>query len=110
MPRESVERLDSAAAHAVLFSLRQLGGPAAMDGFLKAYIQQFASKSITTTDFLDFVHSYFDEAQVGSGRKLGERRAVKTHILNTPRQQARLSVIDWNAWLYTPGKLPVEHK
>ncbi|KFW06835.1 Leukotriene A-4 hydrolase, partial [Eurypyga helias] len=47
---------------ALLFYLEQLlGGPDVFIGFLKAYIQQFAYKSIGTEDWKKFLYSYFKD-------------------------------------------------
>ncbi|XP_066490275.1 leukotriene A-4 hydrolase [Tiliqua scincoides] len=70
---------------ALLFYLEQLlGGPDVFIEFLKAYIQQFAYKSIVTEDWKNFLYSYF---------------TYKTDILDT---------VDWNAWFNTPGMPPVK--
>ncbi|KFO98817.1 Leukotriene A-4 hydrolase, partial [Calypte anna] len=51
---------------ALLFYLEQLlGGPDIFIGFLKAYIQQFAYRSIVTEDWKRFLYSYFKD-KVGS--------------------------------------------
>ncbi|KAK2495177.1 hypothetical protein MC885_002352 [Smutsia gigantea] len=53
-------------------------------GFLKAYVEKFSYKSITTDDWKNFLYSHFKD---------------KVDILNQ---------VDWNAWLYSPGLPPVE--
>eukprot|EP00069_Balaena_mysticetus_P022259 bmy_13868T0 len=53
-------------------------------GFLKAYVEKFSYKSITTDDWKDFLYSYFKD---------------KVDALNQ---------VDWNAWLYSPGLPPVK--
>ncbi|XP_067998884.1 leukotriene A-4 hydrolase [Melanerpes formicivorus] len=70
---------------ALLFHLEQLlGGPDVFMGFLKAYIQQFAYKSIATEDWKDFLYSYFkDQVDV-------------------------LDKVDWNSWFYAPGMPPAK--
>uniref|UniRef100_A0A8D0HC62 Leukotriene A-4 hydrolase n=1 Tax=Sphenodon punctatus TaxID=8508 RepID=A0A8D0HC62_SPHPU len=75
---------------ALLFHLEQLlGGPDVFIGFLRAYIQQFAYKSVVTEDWKKFLYSYFKD---------------KVDVLNT---------VDWNAWMHSPGmppsSLPVSH-
>ncbi|KAM8935304.1 leukotriene A-4 hydrolase isoform 3-T3 [Lycaon pictus] len=70
---------------ALLFYLEQLlGGPEVFLGFLKAYVEKFSYKSITTDDWKDFLYSHFKD---------------KVDILNQ---------VDWNAWLYSPGMPPVK--
>uniref|UniRef100_A0A8B9PDU6 Leukotriene A-4 hydrolase n=1 Tax=Apteryx owenii TaxID=8824 RepID=A0A8B9PDU6_APTOW len=70
---------------ALLFHLEQLlGGPDVFIGFLKAYIQQFAYKSITTEDWKKFLYSYFKD---------------KVDVLDK---------VDWNSWLHAPGMPPVK--
>uniref|UniRef100_A0A7M4FNA3 Leukotriene A-4 hydrolase n=1 Tax=Crocodylus porosus TaxID=8502 RepID=A0A7M4FNA3_CROPO len=72
---------------ALLFYLEQLlGGPDVFIGFLKAYIQQFAYKSIVTEDWKNFLYSYFKD---------------KVDILDK---------VDWNAWMNTPGMPSVKPK
>ncbi|KAF5926561.1 hypothetical protein HPG69_001189 [Diceros bicornis minor] len=53
-------------------------------GFLKAYVEKFSYKSITTDDWKEFLYSHFKD---------------KVDILNQ---------VDWNAWLYSPGLPPVK--
>ncbi|XP_011888316.1 PREDICTED: leukotriene A-4 hydrolase [Cercocebus atys] len=70
---------------ALLFYLEQLlGGPELFLGFLKAYVEKFSYKSITTDDWKDFLYSYFKD---------------KVDVLNQ---------VDWNAWLYSPGLPPIK--
>ncbi|CAI5785765.1 leukotriene A-4 hydrolase [Podarcis lilfordi] len=70
---------------ALLLYLEQLlGGPDVFIGFLRAYIQQFAYKSIDTEDWKNFLYSYFKD---------------KVDLLNK---------VDWNAWMNTPGMPPVK--
>ncbi|XP_006914655.1 leukotriene A-4 hydrolase isoform X2 [Pteropus alecto] len=70
---------------ALLFYLEQLlGGPEVFLGFLKAYIEKFSYKSITTDDWKDFLYSHFKD---------------KADILNQ---------VDWNTWLHSPGLPPVK--
>ncbi|XP_053112798.1 leukotriene A-4 hydrolase isoform X2 [Hemicordylus capensis] len=70
---------------ALLLYLEQLlGGPDVFIGFLKAYIQQFAYKSVMTEDWKAFLYSYFKD---------------KADILDK---------VDWNAWMNTTGMPPVK--
>ncbi|RLW06498.1 hypothetical protein DV515_00004606 [Chloebia gouldiae] len=70
---------------ALLFYLEQLlGGPDVFIGFLKAYVQNFAYKSIVTEDWKKFLYSYFKD---------------KVDILDK---------VDWNSWFHAPGMPPVK--
>ncbi|RMC03207.1 hypothetical protein DUI87_20401 [Hirundo rustica rustica] len=70
---------------ALLFYLEQLlGGPDIFIGFLKAYVLQFAYKSIVTEDWKKFLYSYFKD---------------KVDILDK---------VDWNSWFHAPGMPPVK--
>nr|XP_021511142.1 leukotriene A-4 hydrolase [Meriones unguiculatus] len=70
---------------ALLFYLEQLlGGPEVFLGFLKAYVENFSYKSVTTDDWKSFLYSHFKD---------------KVDLLNQ---------VDWNAWLYSPGLPPVK--
>lgn len=59
-------RGSGAACYAHAFDIlilgpKQLGGPEAMDAFLKAYVIAFSHKSITTQAFQDFVYLHFND-------------------------------------------------
>uniref|UniRef100_A0A8C3DZB7 Leukotriene A4 hydrolase n=1 Tax=Corvus moneduloides TaxID=1196302 RepID=A0A8C3DZB7_CORMO len=70
---------------ALLFYLEQLlGGPDVFIGFLKAYVQQFAYKSIVTEDWKNFLYSYFKD---------------KVDVLDK---------VDWNSWFHAPGMPPAK--
>ncbi|KAJ7414107.1 Leukotriene A-4 hydrolase [Willisornis vidua] len=70
---------------ALLFYLEQLlGGADVFIGFLKAYVQQFAYKSIVTEDWKTFLYSYFKD---------------KVDVLDK---------VDWNSWFHAPGMPPVK--
>uniref|UniRef100_A0A0K8RZY3 Leukotriene A(4) hydrolase n=1 Tax=Crotalus horridus TaxID=35024 RepID=A0A0K8RZY3_CROHD len=70
---------------ALLLHLEQLlGGPDVFIGFLRAYIQQFAYRSIVTEEWKHFLYSYFKD---------------KVDVLNK---------VDWNAWMHTPGMPPLK--
>uniref|UniRef100_A0A8C5U0Y3 Leukotriene A(4) hydrolase n=1 Tax=Malurus cyaneus samueli TaxID=2593467 RepID=A0A8C5U0Y3_9PASS len=70
---------------ALLFYLEQLlGGPDVFIGFLKAYVQQFAYKSIVTEDWKKFLYSYFKD---------------KVDVLDK---------VDWSSWFHAPGMPPVK--
>ncbi|XP_061662306.1 leukotriene A-4 hydrolase isoform X2 [Syngnathoides biaculeatus] len=70
---------------ALLYHLEELlGGPEVFMGFVKAYIQMFAYRSVTTDRWKDFLFAYFKD---------------KMEVLNK---------VDWNAWMFTPGMPPVK--
>jgi leukotriene-A4 hydrolase len=56
-----------------------LGGPAAFEPYLKAHVEKFAHKSITTNDFKEYLYTFF---------------ASKKDVLDG---------VDWNAWFFQPG-------
>ena len=60
-----------------------VGGEAVMDVYLKAHVQRFAHKSLSSDEWVAFFLEYF--------RALGTVDA------------AALDAIDWKAWLHTPG-------
>lgn len=57
----------------------KLGGAEKMDAFLKAYIKRFSYKSITTSDFQDFVYEHFAD------------------------QKDILDQVEWESWYSMPG-------
>lgn len=61
-----------------------LGGPEVFEPYLKAHVETFSHKSITTNDFKDFLFKYFS---------LGEK-SDKIKILES---------VDWEAWFHKPG-------
>ncbi|XP_062989817.1 leukotriene A-4 hydrolase [Elgaria multicarinata webbii] len=70
---------------ALLLYLEQLlGGKDIFMGFLRAYIQQFAFKSIRTEDWKNFLYAYFKD---------------KVDVLDT---------VNWNAWMNAAGMPPVK--
>jgi len=64
-----------------------VGGPSAFEPYLKAHVQHFAFRSITTADWKAFLLDFFAK------RGLAER----------------LSVVDWDTWLSSPGLPPVKN-
>uniref|UniRef100_A0A8C6R5S7 Leukotriene A4 hydrolase n=1 Tax=Nannospalax galili TaxID=1026970 RepID=A0A8C6R5S7_NANGA len=66
------------------FFFCETGAPVVFLGFLKAYVEKFSYKSITTEDWKNFLYSHFKD---------------KVDVLNQ---------VDWNAWLYSPGLPPVK--
>uniref|UniRef100_A0A8C3LYV2 Leukotriene A-4 hydrolase n=1 Tax=Chrysolophus pictus TaxID=9089 RepID=A0A8C3LYV2_CHRPC len=87
---------------ALLFYLEQLlGGPDVFMGFLKAYIQQFAYKSIVTDDWKAFLYSYFKdkakESDLGSFSS-ADLKGISSHQL-----------IELLALLLLEAPLPLSH-
>ncbi len=60
-----------------------LGGPSVFEPYLKAHVENFAHKSITTDDFKEFLFEFYQKFD-----------ASKISLLSS---------VDWNTWLYTPG-------
>ncbi|KAI0244230.1 Leucyl aminopeptidase yscIV [Massospora cicadina] len=74
----------------LLYYLEQLlGGPEVFEPYMKAHVNHFARKSISTEDWKSFLYSYMEQ-QHGAEK-------VK-----------RLDSVDWERWLYAPGMPPVE--
>ncbi|CAG8605885.1 7975_t:CDS:10 [Paraglomus brasilianum] len=68
-----------------------VGGPKYFEPYMKAHVENFAGKSITTDDWKAFLFSFM-ENNYGA-----EKRAV-------------LEKIDWEAWLHAPGLPPVRNE
>ncbi|CAG8833049.1 15402_t:CDS:2, partial [Gigaspora margarita] len=62
-----------------------IGGPQNFKPYMKAHVQEFAGKSITTDDWKRFLYSSVEK--------------------NFPEKKADLDNIQWDAWLHTPGML-----
>ncbi|CAG8640877.1 28603_t:CDS:10 [Dentiscutata erythropus] len=60
-----------------------VGGPQNFEPYMKAHVQEFAGKSITTDDWKKFLYSFADK--------------------NFPEKRAKLDEIQWDAWLHAPG-------
>ncbi|KAJ1943901.1 Leucyl aminopeptidase yscIV [Linderina macrospora] len=76
-------------AHLLYYLEQYLGGPDVFEPYMRAYITEFAGKSITTQDWKDFLFSYF-----------GKHDASKVELLNQ---------VAWDKWLYAPGMPPVSN-
>ena len=57
-----------------------VGGPEVFEPFMKAYIANFALKTVTTDEFKAFLLDYFDLSEA-------------------------LASLDWDTWLYKPGAI-----
>ena len=60
-----------------------LGGPSVFEPYLKAHVERFAHKSITTDDFKELLFEFYQKFD-----------ASKISLLSS---------VDWYTWLYTPG-------
>lgn len=69
----------------LLYYLEQLlGGPDVFEPYMKAYVQQFAGKSLTTQEWKSFLYDYMRENH-------GDQAVQK------------LDSVDWDGWFTTPG-------
>ncbi|GAN09171.1 leukotriene A4 hydrolase/aminopeptidase [Mucor ambiguus] len=66
-----------------------VGGPAIFEPYMKAYVEHFASTSISTQDWKDFLFEYME----------------KTHGASMVE---KLNTIDFDTWINKPGMPPVD--
>ncbi|KAI7890724.1 peptidase family M1-domain-containing protein [Mucor mucedo] len=66
-----------------------VGGPSIFEPYMKAYVKHFASTSISTQDWQEFLFAYMEE----------------TH---GPSMVEKLNTIDFDAWINKPGMPPVD--
>lgn len=66
-----------------------VGGPAVFEPYMKAHVERFASKSITTEEWLEHLHEYM-------GTNHGQETLDK------------LKTIDFDLWINSPGMPPVD--
>uniref|UniRef100_A0A0B7A8X7 Peptidase M1 leukotriene A4 hydrolase/aminopeptidase C-terminal domain-containing protein n=1 Tax=Arion vulgaris TaxID=1028688 RepID=A0A0B7A8X7_9EUPU len=72
---------------ALLYQLQNLlGGPTVFEAFLRAYIENFKYKSITTEDWKKFLFAYFSSEE----------------------DQAKLNSFDWKTWFHGLGMPPYQ--
>jgi len=83
-PDDSFSRIPYEKGFSLLWYLQSLLGIEKFEGFLKAYIKEFSYKSLTTSDWKDFLYSFF--------------KAEKTP----------LDTVDWESWFNKPGIAPVK--
>ncbi|XP_052779283.1 leukotriene A-4 hydrolase-like [Mya arenaria] len=84
-PDESFSSVPYEKGQAFLFYLEQLlGGPEVFEKYLRAYIDKFKGKSVTTADWKAFLLEYF----------------------NTEEDAGKLATVDWQGWMYEPGMPP----
>lgn len=82
-PDDAFSAVPYEKGHSFLFYLENLlGGPAAFEPFLRAYIQHYKYQSIKTEDFKRFLVEYFGKTEEG---------------------KAKLATINWDGWLNTAG-------
>ncbi|KAJ2948302.1 hypothetical protein O0L34_g7539 [Tuta absoluta] len=62
-----------------------VGGPEVFDKFMRSYLQRFARRSLDTNEFKSYLLEYF------TGKPA----------------HAKLSQVDWDKWLHTPGMPPI---
>ncbi|CAG8625249.1 36576_t:CDS:10 [Racocetra persica] len=67
-----------------------IGGPEYFEPYMKAHVQEFAGKSITTDDWRKFLYSFVEK--------------------NFPEKKAALDNIKWDDWLHAPGMPPVKNE
>lgn len=65
-----------------------VGGPTVFEPFVKSYVQHFASKSITTDDWKNYLYDYMERVH-------GQAMVDK------------LNTIDFATWIHSPGMPPV---
>ncbi len=83
-PNDAYTRVPYEKGHAFLYHLEKIvGGPQNFDPYLHAHIQHFASQSITTAQWKEFLLNYFDDQDLESK-------------------------VDFDAWLKNPGMPPVD--
>ncbi|RIB19601.1 leukotriene A4 hydrolase [Gigaspora rosea] len=67
-----------------------IGGSQNFEPYMKAHVQEFAGKSITTDDWKRFLYSFVEK--------------------NCPEKKTDLDNIQWDAWLHSPGMPPVKNE
>lgn len=82
-PDDAFSTVPYEKGHTFLYYLEvQLGGAEAFEPFMKAYLDHFKFKSISTEDWRTFLYDYF------------------------PGKHSILNGIDWDSWLHKPGMPP----
>lgn len=67
-----------------------MGGPSVFEPYMKAYVENFASTSISTEDWKDFLFKYMGK-------------------VHGPSMVEKLNTIDFDAWINQPGMPPVNN-
>ncbi|KAI9598489.1 peptidase family M1-domain-containing protein [Syncephalis fuscata] len=91
-PDDAFSRVPYEKGFNLLYYLEQLlGGPEVFEPYMKAHVQQFAGKSITTEEWKTFLYTFMEQ------RHGAEK--IKT-----------LETVNWHAWLKEPGMPPVTNQ
>ncbi|KAJ1725387.1 Leucyl aminopeptidase yscIV [Coemansia erecta] len=77
-------------AHLLYYLEQHLGGPAVFEPYMRSYINEFQGKSIDTSDWKNYLFSYF-----------ASHDPAKVELLNQ---------IEWDKWFNAPGMPPVGNK
>lgn len=73
----------------LLFYLEKLvGGSEIFEPYLRAHVERFSHRSISTENWLSFLKEYFQQ--------------------HHPEKVVLLDSVDWNTWFFAPGMPPVE--
>lgn len=83
-PDDAFSRIPYEKGFSLLWYLQSIFGAEKFEGFLKAYIQHFSYKAITTEDWKSFLYQYFDA------------------------EKEKLEQVDWDLWFNKPGLAPVK--
>ncbi|KAG1146328.1 hypothetical protein G6F37_008088 [Rhizopus arrhizus] len=67
-----------------------VGGPSVFEPYMKAYVENFASTSISTEDWKNFLFKYMEK-------------------VHGPSMIEKLNTIDFDAWINQPGMPPVDN-
>jgi len=83
-PDDAFSRIPYEKGFSLLWYLQTIFGETKFEAFLKAYIQHFSYKAITTEDWKAFLYSFFDD------------------------EKDKLEQVDWDLWFNKPGLAPVK--
>ncbi|KAI8054004.1 leukotriene A4 hydrolase [Syncephalis plumigaleata] len=91
-PDDAFSRVPYEKGFNLLYYLEQLlGGPSVFEPYMKAHVEKFAGKSITTDEWKAFLYEYM-------GQHHGESKV------------ATLNTVNWHSWLKEPGMPPVTNE
>ncbi|KAJ1870551.1 Leucyl aminopeptidase yscIV [Coemansia sp. RSA 990] len=76
-------------AHLLYYLEQLLGGPSVFEPYMRAYIQAFQGRSISTFDWKSHLFDYFAE--------------------NEPAKMELLNSMEWDKWLAEPGMPPISN-
>lgn len=101
-PDEAFSRVPYEKGHSLLYHLETLvGGAHVFDQFLRAYVQKFAGRTLTSGDFVTFLNEFFESSQ----RNFNLRKLSKPLV---SIDSGAIASIDWNSWFHVPGMPPAE--